>query len=293
MQSSFVDEALGADTVFFSFTDQAVADAAFELGRVAVTFDYLGIDEIISGYPGVFGSTLDATWAHAIVNAAPGSAVVTRRNRHELWWATFSDDGIQDAGDYKFRNTRSGWHLIQASDSELGALKGWRQARTFAQKGAGILNPIEAFHSAVQVRKPKSPGLSLRSALVLAKRAFSAHRQSGKKKTGVYKDKLLGFESPEALAAFILKKFDEQEGRCALTDRPMLEIDAGMTPLERDCEVSLDRIASDDGYSPDNLQAVCSFANSWKSDTDNDHFAALLALVRQPLGPGQLSARDS
>lgn len=72
----------------------------------------------------------------------------------------------------------------------------------------------------------------------------------------------------------LLKKQNDQ---CALTGIPLQfrgdAKDDNLLP-------SLDRIRSDGHYEAGNLQVVCRFINMWKSDTDDEEFRRLLALVR-------------
>jgi len=80
------------------------------------------------------------------------------------------------------------------------------------------------------------------------------------------------------LENFLLELMEKQENRCALTGVPF--------HFSRDpnCDKALlpspDRIDSDGHYERSNLQLVCRFVNFWKSDSDNEEFRRLLALVR-------------
>lgn len=91
-----------------------------------------------------------------------------------------------------------------------------------------------------------------------------------------------GFESHQALEAYLRERMRIQDGRCALTGiRFHLhgdgEVDKNLLP-------SPDRIDSDGHYAPGNIQIVCQFINMWKSNTRNEEFIRLLSLVR---GQGQ------
>ncbi|ARN23195.1 hypothetical protein [Piscinibacter gummiphilus] len=309
MQISVLQEALAAREVFFSFTDPKISSRVFELGQVGLTFDYLPLSvfqrgnqqrlrlevERFHGKAALSSKqeghgrdgrpTADINWAIAFINAPEGSAVVTRRNGNELWWSTFADEAVRDGGDYKYRSTRSGWHHIKATKEQLGILDSWLTARTKATNARKTRNPIDAFHKVVREHSLLPLVVSYGSALELAKRAYSAHQQSGRSKLGVYKDKLFGFASREELADFIMRLHADQQGKCALSGLTMLELDAGRTAVDRDCEVSLDRISSDLGYEQSNLQLVCRFINSWKSTDANEHFKSLLDVVRRSPGP--------
>ena len=85
------------------------------------------------------------------------------------------------------------------------------------------------------------------------------------------------------LGKVIAELLDRQGGRCALTGIPFhfrgSEADSNLLP-------SVDRIDSDGHYETDNLQIVCRFVNSWKSDTSDEEFRRLLLLVRGEEGPG-------
>lgn len=91
------------------------------------------------------------------------------------------------------------------------------------------------------------------------------------------KDKKL-FMTASELEAFIKARLDLQENRCALSGIPFQfrtkGVDAALLP-------SLDRIDSNGHYAQDNLQIVCRFINFWKSDSDNEEFKRLLAVVRE------------
>ena len=83
--------------------------------------------------------------------------------------------------------------------------------------------------------------------------------------------------SQMALEAYIATLIEKQEGRCALTGLPL------QYHKEHDDDqllASLDRIDSNGHYEVGNLQVVCRFVNSWKSDTACDEFLRLLSLVR-------------
>ena len=91
------------------------------------------------------------------------------------------------------------------------------------------------------------------------------------------KDKKL-LISPGDFAKLLRLLLDEkQQWRCALTGIP-LQFDGDFT--DEQLVVSLDRIDSDGDYEANNLQLVCKFVNSWKSNMEDQEFRRLLALVR-------------
>ena len=96
------------------------------------------------------------------------------------------------------------------------------------------------------------------------------------------KNKELRINAAE-LEKLIAELLDLQGGRCALTGIPFhirgSEADSNLLP-------SVDRIDSDGHYETGNLQIVCRFVNSWKSDTSDEEFRRLLLLVRGEEGPG-------
>jgi hypothetical protein len=92
------------------------------------------------------------------------------------------------------------------------------------------------------------------------------------------KAKDLGFQSDQALDAYIRERMTIQSDRCALTGIKFhfhgdYDIDKNLRP-------SPDRIDSNGHYAPGNIQVVCQFINMWKRDTENDEFLRLLSLVR-------------
>jgi hypothetical protein len=95
----------------------------------------------------------------------------------------------------------------------------------------------------------------------------------------VIKPKDFGFASVSALYEDILKLWDAQNSLCRLTGLPML----AEAPIDgtNHLVMSVDRIDSDRGYEPDNIQLVCLFANLWKSDASDDVFAALIDIIRR------------
>jgi len=89
------------------------------------------------------------------------------------------------------------------------------------------------------------------------------------------KNKETDLSSPE-LDKLLTELLDLQHNRCALTGIPI--------DFARDGDKSLypspDRIDSNGHYVRGNIQVVCRFINSWKSDSDNEDFKRLLMLVR-------------
>ncbi|WP_417477285.1 hypothetical protein [Maricaulis sp.] len=112
---------------------------------------------------------------------------------------------------------------------------------------------------------------------------------NGQETVRTIKNKTLGFPGGRnELMAYIQNLFADQDGRCALTDLPMLADGSDVDPA---CLLSLDRIDSDKGYEPGNLQLVCHFANMWKCAEDDGEFRRLVALVRSrgPEASGEIS----
>lgn len=105
-------------------------------------------------------------------------------------------------------------------------------------------------------------------------------KANGQKETRNAKNKDFGFDSREALSAYIADLFDAQEGLCAITG---LSLQFGDGDDHQLC-CSLDRIDSNGHYEPGNLQIVCKFINMWKSDRDDAEFRRLIGVVRQSTG---------
>lgn len=83
--------------------------------------------------------------------------------------------------------------------------------------------------------------------------------------------------SKSDLSAYVKALLEEQDGRCKLTG---IKLQFSGECTDKKLLPSLDRIDSDKHYSEDNLQIVCRFINSWKSDTPDEEFRRLLSLVR-------------
>jgi hypothetical protein len=101
----------------------------------------------------------------------------------------------------------------------------------------------------------------------------SAVSASGKQSTNINKIKYL-FHTEQQLFTIARRLIDEQEQKCALTG---LILQFAYDPA---MEASLDRIDSDGHYQDGNLQVVCRFVNSWKSDTPVEEFRRLLNIVK-------------
>jgi hypothetical protein len=93
----------------------------------------------------------------------------------------------------------------------------------------------------------------------------------------VKKEKRNDFKTEEAFKEYVESLIVMQEGLCAIT---------GLT-LQYDNEdddpqflCSLDRINSDEHYSPGNLQVVCRFINRWKGADDDSEFRRLIGAVQ-------------
>lgn len=105
--------------------------------------------------------------------------------------------------------------------------------------------------------------------------AFGAAGQSGKTVQSVRKYKLIGF-TEEEFKLYCEELMRTEMYLCKLTSLPL-----DIYCHNRDYMPSADRIDSDKGYERGNIQIICSFANSWKSNRDNDEFLSLLADVRK------------
>lgn len=93
-------------------------------------------------------------------------------------------------------------------------------------------------------------------------------RENRKKKTGHLS------RCVEIDKKFICTLWDEQNGKCAITG-------IQMTHRKRDPRaVSIDRIDSDKGYTGDNVQLICVFANLGKRDFNNEEIKLLIKDVR-------------
>lgn len=92
------------------------------------------------------------------------------------------------------------------------------------------------------------------------------------------KVKDLGFDSEQALEAYLRERMKIQGDRCALTGISFhFHGDFGS---DKNLLPSPDRIDSDGHYAPGNIQVVCQFVNMWKSNTKNEEFLRLLTLIR-------------
>ena len=85
---------------------------------------------------------------------------------------------------------------------------------------------------------------------------------------------------------------DQQQGYCKLSGLRFVD---DSDEANKDYHMSLDRIDSDGHYEAGNLQLVCRFINSWKSDSDNEEFKELLGAVRTtpPLTSDSTEARPA
>lgn len=90
------------------------------------------------------------------------------------------------------------------------------------------------------------------------------------------KNKELRMSSAE-LEKLLSSLLDFQGNRCALTGIPF---QFHGSAIDKNLRPSPDRIDSNGHYELGNLQLVCQFINSWKSDSDNEEFKRLLMLVR-------------
>jgi hypothetical protein len=93
-----------------------------------------------------------------------------------------------------------------------------------------------------------------------------------------------GIEGRPALISFLKSQFENQQGRCAISNFPM-ELTVGIKSKNNN-KCSPDRKDSTKGYSPDNLWFVTWWVNQMKMDTPIDNFWArieILSSVRNSL----------
>jgi len=122
------------------------------------------------------------------------------------------------------------------------------------------------------------------TAVNLAKTARATVANSnGQQVLRTIKNKDLRFAPGGEFEKYIEAILKDQEGRCAITDLEMQHFGREDDPQ---LLCSLDRIDSDGHYEPGNLQIVCRFVNKWKSDTKDEEFRRLIALVRGASTPG-------
>ena len=105
----------------------------------------------------------------------------------------------------------------------------------------------------------------------------TVHNSNGQVVERVVKNKELRMTRSE-LENLLLALMIKQENRCALTGIPFHFLRD--PTCDKELLPSPDRIDSNGHYETSNLQVVCRFVNSWKSDSDNEEFRRLLALVR-------------
>jgi hypothetical protein len=105
----------------------------------------------------------------------------------------------------------------------------------------------------------------------------TVHNSNGQVVERVVKNKELRMTRSE-LENLLLALMIKQENRCALTGIPFHFLRD--STCDKELLPSPDRIDSNGHYETSNLQVVCRFVNSWKSDSDNEEFRRLLALVQ-------------
>jgi hypothetical protein len=111
----------------------------------------------------------------------------------------------------------------------------------------------------------------------MANNAWDTSRSSnGQQALRTIKNKNFMFMDRSDLERYIRDLFDSQEGLCALTGLSLQFLDGDDSSLI----CSLDRIDSQSHYERGNLQIVCRFVNSWKSDTEDNEFRRLIAKVQ-------------
>ncbi len=84
---------------------------------------------------------------------------------------------------------------------------------------------------------------------------------------------------------FLVSLFEEQNGLCALSGLPMTWMHEGLSSnhgSRRGTNISIDRINSEAGYSPENVRLVCDRVNKMKSNmSDGDLYFWSALLVRE------------
>jgi hypothetical protein len=86
-----------------------------------------------------------------------------------------------------------------------------------------------------------------------------------------------GNENKEELVNFLIKLYEKQNGKCAISG-VTLELQLGTDkPLPNKC--SLDRINSNNGYTPQNVWFVAWWVNAMKSDMSMDTFKERIKLL--------------
>jgi len=88
---------------------------------------------------------------------------------------------------------------------------------------------------------------------------------------------------------YIKNLWKQQNGRCFWTQVPMITHGVNRHPQK----VSLDRIDSTKGYSPDNVVLSCFFANFGKCDTDIKTFFEFLKLLRETFSSLRVEAYEN
>ena len=79
----------------------------------------------------------------------------------------------------------------------------------------------------------------------------------------------------------LLRLWDTQQGKCAISGIPMLHSYATSNNRELMCNVSIDRIDSKKDYTIDNIQLVCRNINFMKLDMKQEDFVWLCSQVSQ------------
>jgi hypothetical protein len=116
-----------------------------------------------------------------------------------------------------------------------------------------------------------------KAAWIIADRIMkTVSNSNGQTVERILKDKTSSLDR-EALLRHIAELIRAQNGLCALTGLPLQ-----LPPAIEDADLaaSPDRIDSDQGYEPGNIQMVCWFANRWKSNDSDANFRRLIDLFR-------------
>lgn len=108
---------------------------------------------------------------------------------------------------------------------------------------------------------------------ILAKTILQTVKTSGRNTTRTTKSKSTDMNLKQ-LTELIIQKMKNQKFICNLTGVKM------KTTGDSNFYPSPDRIDSNQGYSRENIQIVCQFANKWKSDQPNAEFLELIKAIK-------------
>jgi len=171
----------------------------------------------------------------------------------------FTEGTLQKLSD---DNAEYAWALVQGGD-----LSAWHERPEWIAKQA------TKKHSKGEILGEKESAI----ALMVTRAMETARTANGQTVERTKKNKNFLFDSYSDACIYVSELWDLQEGLCAISGLPLQM--PGST-LDRWMACSLDRIDSQGQYGPGNLQIVCWFVNRWKSDTEDQEFRRLFALVQ-------------